>query len=122
MKDARIINNQLHVAANFPTYKFDIQAMRKLQVVGVSRPLSAAGCFGLKGVPVFYEYTMVQLPTRSAALQSMKNACLITEQAKRTPYTSIQTLQGVAFHAERMQPCIPNAQLSLAPASNDFKC
>ena len=45
-------------------------------------------------------YNGVPLPTRSAALQSVINACPIREQVKGTPYTSIQALHGVEFHSE----------------------
>ena len=67
-------------------------------------------------------YNGVPLPTRSAALQSVKNACLIIEQAKRTPYTSIQALHGVAFHSEDAAMYPQSPANSVAPASNDFKC
>ena len=68
-------------------------------------------------------YNGVPLPTHSAALQSVKNACLIREQAKRTPYASIQALHGVAFHSEEDAAMCPQSPAnSVAPASNDFKC
>ena len=68
-------------------------------------------------------YNGVPLPTRSAALQSVKNACLIREQAKRTPYSIIQALRGVAFHSEEDAAMYPQSPAnSVAPASNDFKC
>ena len=54
-------------------------------------------------------YNGVPLPTRSAALQNLKNACLIREQAKRTPYTSIQALHGVAFHSEEDAAMYPQS-------------
>ena len=56
-------------------------------------------------------YNGVPLPTRSAALQSVKNACLIREQVKRTPYASTQALHGVAFHSEEDAAMYPKAQL-----------
>ena len=68
-------------------------------------------------------YNGVPLPTRSAALQSVKNACLIREQAKRTPYSSIQALHGVTFHSEEDAAMYSRSPAnSVAPASNDFKC
>ena len=67
-------------------------------------------------------YNGVPLPTRSAALQSVKNACLIREQAKRTRYASIQALHGVAFHSEDAAMYPQSPANSVAHASNDFKC
>ena len=68
-------------------------------------------------------YNGVPLPTRSAALQSVKNACLLREQAKRTSYASIQALHGVAFHSEEDAAMYPQSPANnVAPASNDFKC
>ena len=68
-------------------------------------------------------YNGVPLPTGSAALQSVKNPCFIREQAKRTPFTSIQALNGVAFHSEKDAAMYPQSSAnSVAPASNDFKC
>ena len=71
-------------------------------------------------------YNGAPLPTRSAALQSVKNACLIREQAKRTPYTSIQALHGVAFHSREdgaMYPQSPaNSVASESTGLDDFKC
>jgi hypothetical protein len=52
-------------------------------------------------------YNGVPLPTRSAAFQSVRNACLIREQVKRTPYASTQALHGVSFHSEEDAACIP---------------
>ena len=63
-------------------------------------------------------YNGVPLPTRSAALQSVKNACLIREQAKRTLYASIQALHGVAFHSEKDAAMYPQSPAnSVANAS-----
>ena len=68
-------------------------------------------------------YNGVPLPTRSAALQSVKNAYLIREQAKRTLYASIQALHGVAFHSEEDAAMYPQSPANnVTPASNDFKC
>ena len=56
-------------------------------------------------------------------LQSVKNACLIREQVKRTPYASTQALHGVAFHSEEDVAMYPQSPAnSVAPASNDLIC
>ena len=67
-------------------------------------------------------YNRVPLPTRSAALQSVKNACFIREQAKSTPFISIQALHGVAFHSEEDAAMYPHSPAnSAALACNAFK-
>ena len=64
-------------------------------------------------------YNEVPLPTRSAALQSAKNAFKRASK-KNTIYECIQALHGVASHSEDAAMYPQSPANSVASASNDF--
>ena len=51
---------------------------------------------------------MESIANTFSCIAECENACLIKEQAKRTPYTSIQALHGVAFHSEEDAAMYPH--------------